>query len=82
MTTGFTIVPFHFAFPVLRSPFSPMPQLVVATRNRKKLGEIVELLAPYGVEVRCVADFPDVPETVEDGSMVSTMACSVLPAGA
>lgn len=45
-----------------------MPLLVVATRNRKKLGEIVELLAPYGIEVRCVADFPDVPETVEDGT--------------
>jgi len=45
-----------------------MPSLVVATRNRKKLGEIVELLAPYGIEVLCVADFPGVPETVEDGS--------------
>ncbi|HEX6986157.1 MAG TPA: RdgB/HAM1 family non-canonical purine NTP pyrophosphatase [Planctomycetaceae bacterium] len=45
-----------------------MTEIVVATRNRKKLGEIVELLAPYGLKVLCVADFPDVPETVEDGS--------------
>lgn len=45
-----------------------MTEIVVATRNRKKLGEITELLTPYGFQVLCVADFPDVPETVEDGS--------------
>lgn len=45
-----------------------MIEIVVATRNRKKLGEIAELLAPFGLKVLCVADFPDVPETVEDGS--------------
>jgi XTP/dITP diphosphohydrolase len=44
-----------------------MTEIVVATRNRKKLGEIVDLLGPYGLRVLCVADFPDVPETVEDG---------------
>jgi XTP/dITP diphosphohydrolase len=45
-----------------------MTEIVVATRNRKKLGEIVDLLALYGVRVLSVADFPDVPETVEDGA--------------
>ncbi len=45
-----------------------MSSLVVATRNRKKLGEIIDLLAPYGLEILCVADFPNVPETIEDGS--------------
>lgn len=43
-------------------------KLVVATRNRNKLGEIADLLAPYGLTVLCVADFPHVPETVEDGA--------------
>ncbi|MBA3311927.1 MAG: RdgB/HAM1 family non-canonical purine NTP pyrophosphatase [Planctomycetota bacterium] len=45
-----------------------MTKIVVATRNRKKLGEIAELLAPYGLKTLCVADFSDVPETLEDGS--------------
>lgn len=45
-----------------------MTEIVVATRNRKKLGEITELLTPYGLQILCVADFPDVPETIEDGS--------------
>jgi XTP/dITP diphosphohydrolase len=42
-------------------------QIVVASRNRKKTREIAELLAPHGIDVLCVADFPDVPEVVEDG---------------
>jgi XTP/dITP diphosphohydrolase len=45
-----------------------MAEIVIATRNRKKLGEIADLLAAYGVGVVSVAEFPDVPETVEDGS--------------
>ena len=47
---------------------SPAPaRLVLATRNRKKCGEMVELLAPLGIDVLSVAEFPDVPEVVEDG---------------
>ena len=42
-------------------------QLVVATHNRKKLGEIAELLSPQGFAVRSIGEFPGVPETVEDG---------------
>ena len=45
-----------------------MNEIVVATRNRRKLGEIVELLELYGIEVLCVADFEAVPETIEDGA--------------
>jgi XTP/dITP diphosphohydrolase len=45
-----------------------MTEIVVATRNRKKMGEIADLLAPHGIQTLCIADFPDVPETVEDGS--------------
>jgi len=41
---------------------------VIASRNVKKRREIEELLAPHGIEVLSVADFPDVPEVVEDGS--------------
>jgi len=43
------------------------PVLVIASRNQKKAAEIRELLAPHGIDVRCVGDFPHVPEVVEDG---------------
>ncbi len=48
--------------------------LVLASRNRKKSAEIAELLAPHGIEVQSVADFPDVPETVEDGDSFAANA--------
>ena len=44
------------------------PTLILASRNRKKSEEIRALLAPHDVEVVSVADFPDVPDVVEDGS--------------
>jgi len=48
--------------------------IILATRNRKKAREMAELLAPpwepsallRGFEVRTLADYPDLPETVED----------------
>ncbi len=42
--------------------------VVLASRNRKKTGEMADLLAPLGIRLLCVADFPDIPEVVEDGS--------------
>lgn len=42
--------------------------VVLASRNRKKTGEMSDLLRPLGIQLLCVADFPDVPEVVEDGS--------------
>lgn len=42
--------------------------IVLASRNRKKTGEMSDLLAPLGIRLLCVADFPDVPEVIEDGS--------------
>lgn len=42
-------------------------RIVLASRNRKKAGEISDLLAPHGFEVIPVTEFPDVPEVVEDG---------------
>lgn len=45
-----------------------MPRtLVLGTRNRKKLGELVELLAPLGIELRTLADFPTSIEVEETG---------------
>ncbi|HQP97958.1 MAG TPA: RdgB/HAM1 family non-canonical purine NTP pyrophosphatase [bacterium] len=44
-----------------------MKTLVLATRNRKKEKELVDLLAGLGWEVRCLADFLDAPDVVEDG---------------
>jgi XTP/dITP diphosphohydrolase len=45
-----------------------LPTLILASRNRKKSDEIRALLAPHGIAVVSVADFPNVPEVVEDGS--------------
>jgi XTP/dITP diphosphohydrolase len=53
---------------------TPSPCLILATRNRKKTVEMVHLIAPpwepgaglAGLEVRTLADFPDLPEVVED----------------
>lgn len=44
-----------------------MKELVVATRNRGKLKEIQALLAGVVDVVRCAVDYPDFPETIEDG---------------
>jgi XTP/dITP diphosphohydrolase len=44
-----------------------MKELVVATRNRGKLKEIQALLEGVVETVRCATDFPDFPETIEDG---------------
>jgi XTP/dITP diphosphohydrolase len=41
--------------------------LVLGTNNRKKGLELAELLAPYNVEVRTLADFDKKLEVVEDG---------------
>ncbi len=42
--------------------------LVVGSRNRKKVGELLELLGPHGFDLRTLADFPDSIEVVEDGT--------------
>jgi XTP/dITP diphosphohydrolase len=45
----------------------PFPPLVLASRNLKKSEEIRALLAPHGIEVLSVANFPQIDEVVEDG---------------
>lgn len=42
-------------------------ELIVATRNKGKLKEIEALLSPLQIIVRAVAEFPELPEVVEDG---------------
>lgn len=45
-----------------------MKRLVVATRNKGKIVEITALLDGLVDQVSSAADFPDFPETVEDGT--------------
>lgn len=44
-----------------------LPLVVLASRNRKKIGEMADLLLPWGIRLQGVLDFPDVAEVVEDG---------------
>src|SRR6187200_2484815 len=46
-----------------------MPRLLVlGSRNRKKLGELAELLVPHRFELKTLADFPAAIEVEETGS--------------
>ncbi len=51
-----------------------LPQLVLSSRNRKKSGEIQDLLAPFEIQVCSVAEFPNCPEVVEDGDSFAANA--------
>jgi XTP/dITP diphosphohydrolase len=42
-------------------------ELVLATRNRSKVIELVALLGDLGITIRTLDEFPDVPDVVEDG---------------
>lgn len=50
------------------------PTLVLGSRNRKKIGEMAELLRPYGIPLIGVDDFPNVAEVVEDGDSFAANA--------
>ena len=45
-----------------------MPLLVLGTTNRKKVVELRELLSPFGVTLKTLADYSDVIEVEETGS--------------
>jgi XTP/dITP diphosphohydrolase len=47
---------------------SSAPSIVLASRNRKKIAEMVELLRPHGIAVLSSADFAEMGEVVEDGT--------------
>lgn len=53
---------------------SPQPLLVLGTTNRKKGEELRELLAPVGIELRTLADFPEAIDVVEDGDTFAANA--------
>jgi hypothetical protein len=42
--------------------------LVIGSRNRKKRGEIVEILGDLGLDLRDLTSWADAPEVVEDGA--------------
>jgi XTP/dITP diphosphohydrolase len=42
-------------------------ELVLATRNRDKVKELVALLGDLGVTIHTLDEFPDAPDVVEDG---------------
>jgi XTP/dITP diphosphohydrolase len=50
------------------------PSVVLSSRNRKKSEEIRALLAPHGIDLVGVADFPDVSEVEEDGDTFAANA--------
>ncbi|MDP1948211.1 MAG: XTP/dITP diphosphatase [Nitrospirota bacterium] len=45
-----------------------MRELVLATRNRHKVIELVALLRDLGITIRSLDEFPDAPDVVEDGA--------------
>lgn len=44
-----------------------MKELVVASRNKGKIGEIKELLAGLPFKITALSDYPHLPEIIEDG---------------
>jgi XTP/dITP diphosphohydrolase len=53
---------------------SARPLLVLGTANRKKGQELAHLLAPVGLELRTLADFPAALDVVEDGDTFAANA--------
>jgi XTP/dITP diphosphohydrolase len=45
-----------------------MPRLVLGSRNKKKLGELVDLLGDLGLELTDLSPYPDAPEVEETGT--------------
>jgi XTP/dITP diphosphohydrolase len=50
------------------------PEIVLSSRNAKKIGEIAELLAPFNIPVKGVSDFVGVAEVEEDGDSFAANA--------
>lgn len=51
-----------------------MPTLVLGTQNRKKGIELAELVAPLGLTVKTLAEFPQAINVVEDGDTFAANA--------
>ena len=48
--------------------------LVLGSRNKKKLGELIELLEPYGFELRSLDKYPNAVEVEESGDTFAANA--------
>lgn len=53
---------------------SALPRIILSSRNKHKIGEIAELMAPHGIQLIGVESFPGVPEVEEDGDSFSANA--------
>ncbi|TWT40730.1 Non-canonical purine NTP pyrophosphatase [Thalassoglobus neptunius] len=51
-----------------------LPTVVLASRNAKKIGEMRDLLEPYGIPLVSVSEFEDVSEVMEDGDTFQSNA--------
>jgi len=51
-----------------------MKELIVASRNKGKVKEIIELLAGLPLKVSSLLDYPDLPEVEEDGKTYTANA--------
>ena len=51
-----------------------IPQFVLGSRNKKKIGEIAELFAPHNIGLVGVSEFPLVADVVEDGDSFAANA--------
>lgn len=51
-----------------------MPRLVLGSRNKKKLGELVDLLGDLGIELTDLSPYPNAPEVEETGDMFEANA--------
>ena len=49
-------------------------ELVLATRNRHKVEELIALLGDLGITMRTLDEFPDAPDVVEDGDICEANA--------
>ena len=52
-----------------------MKELLVATGNKGKMSEIRQILSGCVDRLYCLADFPDLPEAIEDGLTFEENAC-------
>ena len=50
------------------------PRIVLSSRNKKKIEEIAELMAPHGIELIGVRAFENVPEVIEDADSFASNA--------
>jgi len=61
-----------------------LDRLIIATHNRKKAGEMIQILSQRfpGVEFRTLADYPDAPEPEETGATYAENAAIKAESGA